>query len=152
MNTVVKTVVFWIVIVASAFLLWRTVKSPGPSQTVPEISYSDFLARVASGQVSKVTIAGSVVRGSAANGGSFRVVVPPNQFAMLQALEQHGVEVWFRETPEQGWPTWILNLAPLILLAALWFFMIRQMQRRRSAGAEPPNFTPPQETKPRFGP
>jgi cell division protease FtsH len=152
MNPVVKTVVFWSVIVASAFLLWQTVKSGGPAQAVPEISYSDFLARVASGQISKVTIAGNVVRGSTANGGSFRVVVPSNQFAVLQALQEHGVEIWFKETPEQGWPTWILNLAPLILLAALWFFMIRQVQRRRSVGDGPPNSTLPQEPNARFGP
>ena len=24
--------------------------------------------------------------------------------------------------------SWLLNLAPLVLLGALWFFMIRQMQ------------------------
>jgi ATP-dependent Zn protease len=71
---------------------------------------------------------------------------------MLDALQQHGVEIWFRETPEQGWPNWILNLAPLVLLAALWFFMIRQMQKRRSGGDGPSSSTPPQESKPRFGP
>jgi cell division protease FtsH len=116
------------------------------------ISYSDFSARVASGQVSKVTIAGSVVRGYDAKGGSFRVIVPSNQSAVLEALQQHGVEIWFRETTEQGWPSWILNLAPLVLLGALWFFMIRQMQRRRSAGDGPSSYTPPQEPKPHFGP
>lgn len=147
-----KTALFWLVIGVSALLLWQVVKTGNTAQAVPEISYSDFSARVASGQVSKVTIAGSVVRGYDAKGGSFRVIVPSNQSAVLEALQQHGVEIWFRETTEQGWPSWILNLAPLVLLGALWFFMIRQMQRRRSAGAEPPNFTPPQETKPRFGP
>jgi cell division protease FtsH len=95
---------------------------------------------------------GSVVRGSGASGSDFRVIVPPNQSAMLDALNQHGVEIWFRETSEQGWPNWILNLAPLILLAALWFFMIRQMQKRNSASSGPPTYTPPQESKPRFGP
>jgi cell division protease FtsH len=27
-----------------------------------------------------------------------------------------------------GWPSWLLNLAPFVLLGALWFIMIRQMQ------------------------
>ena len=152
MNTVVKTILFWMVIVVSAFLLWQTVKSGGSSQPVPEISYSEFLARVASGQVSKVTIAGSVVRGYEAKSGGFRVIAPSNQAAMLDALQQHRVEIWFKEGTEQGWPTWLLNLAPLILLAALWFFMIRQAQRRRSGGDSPPTYTPPQEPKPHFGP
>jgi len=151
MNSVVKTVVFWMVIVVSATLLWQVVKTGSTAQAAPEISYSDFSARVASGQVSKVTIAGSVVRGSDAKGSSFRVIAPSNQAVMLDALQQHGVEIWFKETPGQGWPSWILNLAPLILLGALWFFMIRQMQRRRSVGEGPSSFTPPQESKPRCG-
>ena len=147
-----KTALFWLVIGVSALLLWQVVKTGNTAQAVPEISYSDFSARVASGQVSKVTIAGSVVRGYDAKGGSFRVIVPSNQSAVLEALQQHGVEIWFRETTEQGWPSWILNLDPLVLLGALWFFMIRQMQRRRSAGDGPSSYTPPQEPKPHFGP
>ena len=147
-----KTALFWLVIGVSALLLWQVVKTGNTAQAVTEISYSDFSARVASGQVSKVTIAGSVVRGYDAKGGSFRVIVPSNQSAVLEALQQHGVEIWFRETTEQGWPSWILNLAPLVLLGALWFFMIRQMQRRRSAGDGPSSYTPPQEPKPHFGP
>jgi cell division protease FtsH len=150
MNTA-KTALFWLVIVVSAFLLWQVVRAGGTAQAVPEISYTDFLARVASGQVSKVTIAGSVVRGSSAN-GSFRVIAPSSQAAMLDALQQHGVEIWFKEAPEQSWPSWILNLLPLILLGALWLFMIRQMQRRRSGGDGPSNPMPSQEAKPRFGP
>jgi len=137
MNSVAKTVVFWAVIVVSAFLLWQVVKAGPDNQRAPEISYSEFLARIASGQVSKVTIAGSVVHGFDAKGVSFLVYAPYNSSAMLEALQQHGVEIWFKGAPEQGWSTWIANLAPLILLAGLWFFMIRQMQRRRSVGVAP---------------
>jgi len=146
-----KTATFWLVIIVSSFLLWQVVRSQS-AQPILEISYSDFLARVTSSQVSKVTIASTVVRGSGTNGGSFRVIVPSNQSALLDALQQHGVEIWFKETPDQGWPSWILNLAPLVLLGALWFFMIRQMQRKRSTGDVPSSSTPPQESKPRFGP
>ena len=116
MNKGMKAAVFWMVIVVSAFLLWQTAKSGGPSRVVSEISYSDFLARVASAQVSSVTIAGNVVRGLDAKGRSFRVIAPATQTAMVDALQQHGVEIWFKGTPDQGWPSWILNLAPLILL------------------------------------
>jgi len=142
---------FWLVIGVSAFLLWQVTKTGNTAQAVPEISYTEFLARVANGQVSRVTIAGNVVRGSDAKGGDFRVIVPSNQATMLDALQQHGVEIWFKGVTEQSGANWILNLAPLILLGALWFFMIRQ-QRRRSGGDGPSSPTPPQESKPRFGP
>ena len=152
MNSAVKTVLFWAVIVVSAFLLWQVVRTGSTAQAVPEISSSEFLTRVTSGQVSKVTIAGGVVHGSDAKGGNFRVVAPPNQAAMLDTLHQHGVEIWFKETSEQSWPSWILNLLPLVLLAALWFFMIRQVQRGRSVRNEPPSPASLQDPKTRFGP
>ena len=153
MGRTAKAVLFWLVIIVSAYLLWHVVKASPTDQNTPEISYSHFLAQVAEGQVTKVTIAGSVVRGYDSKGGSFRVIAPQNQSAMLDALQQHGVDIWFRESPEQGWPTWLLNLAPLVLLAALWFFMIRQMQTKRNglrATGQTP--APSLEDKPRFGP
>jgi cell division protease FtsH len=152
MNSVVKTVVFWMVVLVAAFLLSRVVRNGSAAQAVPEISYTEFLARVASGQVSKVTIAGSLVRGFDGKGGNFRVVAPSNQAALLDALQQHGVEIWFKGTADQTWPSWILNLLPLILLGALWLFMIRQMQTRRSGGAGPPSSGSVQDSKTRFGP
>ena len=152
MGRTAKTVLFWLVIVVSAYLLWQVVKASPADQNAPEISYSRFLAQVTDGQVTKVTIAGSVVRGYDSKGGSFRVIAPLNQSAMVDVLQQHGVDIWFRESPEQGWPTWLLNLAPLVLLAALWFFMIRQMQksnRLRATGQIP---TPSPDAQTRFGP
>jgi cell division protease FtsH len=150
MNRVTKAIIFWLVIVVSSFLLWQTVKSGGTTAAISEISYSDFLTRIANGQVRSVTVTRNVVRAVDAKGGTFRVVTPTDQTAIIEALQQHGADIWFKETPEQSWPNWMLNLAPLILLAALWFFMIRQMQMRSLTRDGPPGF-PPQESKPRFG-
>jgi cell division protease FtsH len=139
------------VILVSAFLLWHTVKAGSNGPVGPEISYSKFMTSVVGGEVNSVTIAGSVVRGFYTKGGSFRVIAPANQTAMLDALQQRGVDIWFKETAEQGWPNWILNLGPLILLGALWFFMIRQIQTRRSGIDGPSSYQPTQDSKPRFG-
>jgi cell division protease FtsH len=144
--------VFWAVVIVSALLLWQTVRVNTANQNIPEISYSHFLSQTASGQVSKVTIAGSVVRGYDERGGSFRVIAPPNQSAMLEALQQQGVEIWFKESPEPTWGNWLLNLAPLALLAALWFFMIRQMQKTNRLRAAGQTSTPSSDSPPRFGP
>jgi len=152
MSKTAKTMLFWIVIVVSAYLLWQVVRANPAEQTTPEISYSSFLAQVADGQVTKVTIAGSVVRGYNPKVGNFRVVAPSNQTAMLDALQQHGVEIWFRESsPEQNWTTWLANLAPLVLLAALWFFMIRRMQTNNRLRATGETSTPQPDSQPRFG-
>ena len=137
MNRTVKTVIFWLIIVISSFLLWQSVRANPANRNSPEISYSRFISQVSNGRVSRVTISGREVWGLDDKGTAFRVIAPPDQSAMVATLQQHSVEVWFKDQPAQNWPNWILNLAPLILLAALWFFMIRQMQMRsRKAGTE----------------
>jgi len=128
LNSTVKTVVFWLVIVISGFVLWQVVKSGG-EQRAPETSYSEFLSQVEGGNVRKVTISKSRIVGTYRDGRSFQVVAPMSQEGMLETLHHNNVEIWFTDTAEPTSPTWLLNIAPLILLAALWFFMIRQMKR-----------------------
>lgn len=135
MNQTIKTVIFWLVILVSAFLLWQVVRSGGTQQSTPEISYSEFLSQVEAGSVAKVTISGSTVEGTYHDNGSFRVTAPTNQDALVQTLRQKNVEVWFKDSGGSGTPARLLGTwAPLILLGVLWFFMIRQMQRRQAQG------------------
>jgi cell division protease FtsH len=137
MGNTVKTLIFWIVISISALLLWQVVKNSNQStQSVPEISYSQFLSQVDSGNVAKVRIAGSIGQGTYGDRSSFRVIVPAAQEQMLEALRQKQVEVWYADKPDQSLAGWLMNLAPLALLAALWFFMIRQMKSRANARAD----------------
>ena len=131
MSQTVKNVVFWLVIMLSAFLLWQVVKSGGGDQRTPETSYSEFLSQAEGGNVTKVTISRTRITGMYRDGRPFQVVAPTSQEGMLQTLHHNNVEIWFSDTATGDWPTWLMNLAPLILLAALWFFMIRQIKQRR---------------------
>jgi cell division protease FtsH len=124
----VKTVVFWLVIVLSAFLLWQVVRSNGSSPKEKTINFSEFLSEVDQGNVKEVTITAQEVRGQLKDGTAFNSVAPANYPDMIKDLRTKDVRITIRDVTNGSWPTWLLNLAPLILLAALWFFMIRQMQ------------------------
>ncbi len=63
MNSTVKTVVFWLVIVLSAFLLWQVMKAGSAGQKDTEVTFSKFLTDVDQGNVKEVTITGQEVRG-----------------------------------------------------------------------------------------
>src|SRR5437773_4976213 len=79
--------------------------------------------------VKEVTVTGMDVRGKYRSDNSgFHTTVPANYPDMIKTLRDKGVNINIRDISNGSWPTWLLNLAPLILLAALWFFMIRQMQ------------------------
>ena len=45
MNSTVKTVVFWLVIVLSAFLLWQVMKVGSVGQKDKEVNFSQFLCQ-----------------------------------------------------------------------------------------------------------
>ena len=86
------------------------------------------MSDVNQGNVQEVTINGQEVRGKYRDGKGFHTNVPVNFPDMYKTLQDKGVQVTVRDISGGGWPSWLFNLAPIILLAALWFFMIRQMQ------------------------
>jgi cell division protease FtsH len=128
-NSTVKTVLFWAVIMVSAFLLWQVVRTGSNSQKDKDINLTQFWTDVNQGNVREVTITGQEVRGKYKNDNSgFHLSIPLNYSDIYKPLLEKGVNVNVRDISNGTWPSWILNLAPLVLLAALWFFMIRQMQ------------------------
>ena len=130
MNSTVKTVVFWLVIVLSAFLLWQVMKAGSAGQKDKEINFSQFLTDVDQSNVKEVTITGQEVRGKYRNDNSaFHTTAPANYPDMIKTLRDKGVSMNIHDITSGSWPLQLLGTwAPLILLAALWFFMIRQMQ------------------------
>ena len=129
MNSTVKTVLFWLVIVVSAFLLWQVVRTGTSGPKDKEKNFSEFMSDVDQGLVREVTITAQDVKGKyKADNSPFHTTVPPNYPDMYKTLRDKGVSVNVKDITNGTWPSWILNLAPLVLLAALWFFMIRQMQ------------------------
>ena len=130
MNSTVKTVAFWLVILLSGVLLWQVVKAGGSGNKESEISFSKFLQDVDRGDVNEVTIIGtSEVHGKYKSGGAgFHTYAYANYPEMIKNLRDKGVNINVKDNSGSGWPTYLLNLSPLILFAALWFVMIRQMQ------------------------
>jgi len=127
-NSTVKTVVFWLVIVLAGVLLWQVVKGANSGAKEREINYSEFMSQVDQNNVSEVTVLGTDVRGKFKNDKtSFHVVVPPNYSEMYKPMRDHGVNITVKDA-NGGSYTWLINLLPFVLLGALWFIMIRQMQ------------------------
>jgi cell division protease FtsH len=128
-NSTVKTIVFWLVIVLSGVLLWQVVKGANSGAKERDFTFSEFLSNVDQGNVSEVTIVGQEVHGKLKNDkAGFRTTIPSSYPDMYKELRDKGVNITVKDAQGGGWPTWLLNLAPFVLLGALWFIMIRQMQ------------------------
>jgi cell division protease FtsH len=128
-NSTVKTVVFWLVIVLSAALLWQVIQAGRSGQKVVDINFSQFMSDVDQGKVREITVDGMQVQGKHLDNSAFHTTVPANYPDMIKVLRDKGVNITFKDASNGSWPLQLLGTwAPLILLGALWFFMIRQMQ------------------------
>ncbi len=128
MNSTVKTVVFWLVIVLSGILLWQVVKNGSGGAKQKEINFSEFMSQVNQGNIASVKVVGPDVTGTYKNEKTgFHTTIPPNYSDVYKALLDKGVNVDVKDVQNNSY-AWLLNLAPLVLLGALWFIMLRQMQ------------------------
>jgi cell division protease FtsH len=133
----IKSVAFWIVIVVFVVMLWELTRTgQHPAQQSAEISYSQFLSQVDAGNVASVLISDNRIEGKYHNSESFAVNGPTNQDAMIQILRQKNVDIRFTENHPSGPASVLLTWAPLVVLAVLWFLMIRQMKQRRQAAVQ----------------
>src|SRR5246127_1088542 len=93
------------------------------------MNFSEFQTSVDQGNVKTVVVTAQEVRGQFKDGTAFRTTAPPNYSDMYKEFRDKGVSYEVKDVTNGSWPLQLLGTwAPLILLAALWFFMIRQMQ------------------------
>jgi cell division protease FtsH len=135
-NSTVRTILFWLLMILLAVVLWKMASSGGQSAREIEPTYTDFLDQVAKGNVSEVTVYLSQVSAEVQgeyrqpSGQKFRgVTVPLTTLSDLtKQFQEKNVRINVKEVKSPDWVTFLLNAAPLVLLVAFWIFMMRQMQ------------------------
>jgi cell division protease FtsH len=128
-NSTVKTVLFWLLIVVSAALLWQVVKSARDGQKDQEINVTQLMSELDQNTIHDMTVNGMEVRGKYRNGTAFHTNAPLNYFTpeILENLRKKGIDVTFRDINGGNW-AWLIQVVPIVLIGAVWIFMLRQMQ------------------------
>ena len=128
MNPAVKNIVFWIVMISTALLLWLVVSSQRGGR-VEQPTFTQFMEEVENGNVREVTLVGNNVRGTYKKGNTeFRSRVPSDYPDLIKGLREQGVNITVKENSTGSWVSWVANGLPIILLLGLWIFFMRQMQ------------------------
>ncbi|MGH9480626.1 MAG: ATP-dependent zinc metalloprotease FtsH [Terriglobales bacterium] len=130
MNSTVKSVVLWVVLIAVAVVLWQMVKLGGTASKEQEVSFSQFMSEAQGGNVSSVTITGNDVHGQVhtPKDQAFHTVIPANYPDLYKILQDKGVSVNIKEPSNTTWVNVLINVVPILLIFALFIFMMRQMQ------------------------
>jgi cell division protease FtsH len=127
-NSAVKNIIFWVVMVVTALLIWAVVRS-STGEHISNYTFTEFVNQVDGGNVQEVTISGTDVTGVLKkDNAKFKTTVPSNYPDLYKDLLSKNVRVTVKSESSGSWMTWLANGLPLILLIGLWIFFMRQMQ------------------------
>jgi cell division protease FtsH len=128
MNSNVKSVIFWVVIICVVSLIFVVVRT-GNKKGDAQVTYSDFLKQVEDNRVKQVKVTGTEVIGTYREDGSgLKTTFPPNYTEAIKIMRDKGVNIDIKDTSSNGILGLIFQTAPFILLLGFWIFMMRQMQ------------------------
>ena len=117
----------WGVVIVVVVGLYTMMNQSAKGGGTGEITYSELLAKVDAGQVKHVLLRSDSVEADV-NGKTYAAVTPANQDELVKRLLAEGANI---EVKPAGGITalgLLINLLPIILIAAIWFFFMRQMQ------------------------
>jgi cell division protease FtsH len=129
LNSTLKSLVFWMVLVVIGVLVWNlstTFKKPATT-----VTFSDFMNQVELGQVATVTITGDEITGTYKtddDGKGFRVTVPQQYEGLGNKLVEKQVVVMAKTASASPWTQLLYSWAPILLMIGFWIFIMRQMQ------------------------
>ncbi|HXG89463.1 MAG TPA: ATP-dependent zinc metalloprotease FtsH [Vicinamibacterales bacterium] len=126
MNSTLKSLVFWMVLVAIGVLVWNFSAKFQRNET--PVSFSEFVAWVDAGQVASVEISGNQISGRSKGSESFRTFAPPQYEGLANKLIERNVIVEAKEATSSPWITVLSYWAPLLLMIGFWVFFMRQVQ------------------------
>ena len=126
MNTSLRSLVFWMVLVVVVVLIWNFSSNFG--QTAEPMPFSEFLRSVDSGQVRQVDLAGNEISGTQTSGERFRTYAPPQYEGLVNRLVERDVTVTAKEATNSPWATLLYSWAPILLIIGFWIFFMRQVQ------------------------
>jgi cell division protease FtsH len=129
LNSTVKQLLIWVLTLGCLLVGWRFVATNMAAGHDKATSITEMLNDVEAGKVSEVQVDGSDVTGKYKDGKeTFHTTIPANYPDLYKDFRDHGVNVTIKN--QQGNLYWqaLLSFAPILVLVALFMFMMRQMQ------------------------
>jgi len=132
MSNFLRNVLVWVILGTSLIFLFNSIDQSSSNRR-DQISYSQFRQEVLSDRVSEVIYKGDqmTIHGQRLDGTRFETRHPmyKRDEAVDNALSEHGVVTTFESVDEPSiWSQLLVGAFPILLLLAIFFFFMRQMQ------------------------
>ncbi len=126
MNSTLKSLLFWMVLVVVGVLIWNF-STTFQTRDQPKL-FSEFVKDLDQGRVKSVTITGNEIAGELSSGTKFRTYAPAQYEGLGNKLVEKGVELSAEKETVSPWATLLYAWAPILLMIGFWIFFMRQMQ------------------------
>jgi len=135
-NNWARNLLLWVGIAVALAVLVAMLGDRATTPAGQQLSYSGFVAKVKDGSVKKVEIAGTAIKGTMKDNSTFTTNAGVPDPQLVQRLIDNNVEVVAKpeETPSI-WQYLLVQSLPFVLMLAIAFFVIRQMQKSSGSGA-----------------
>tara|TARA_B100001123_G_scaffold450040_1_gene618187 strand:- start:498 stop:2411 length:1914 start_codon:yes stop_codon:yes gene_type:complete len=129
LNNFAKNLALWIIIGLLLVTLFNLFGGSSKNNTHSNISFTEFIAEVDSGNVNSVNIKGNNVDGYFSNGRAFSTY-SPNYPNLVEKLNSSGVKISAEPVDSGMHPllSILISWFPMLLLIGVWIFFMRQMQ------------------------
>ncbi|MFQ5992337.1 MAG: ATP-dependent zinc metalloprotease FtsH [Nitrospiraceae bacterium] len=127
MNARVKNLLFWVVVGLFMILLFNlfSVQTQAPED---KVIFSEFMAHLDKGEVSRVTIKANDISAVLKDGTRIRTY-SADYPDLVKVLRERRVQIEAKPPDDSPWYiTVLVTWGPFILFLGLWFFLMRQMQ------------------------
>ena len=135
LSSTARQIIFWLLIVAGALLLYKLVVNPTGRNTTP-IDLSALYAKIDAGEIKHITVKQNETTALDTRGQEFRVQLTNEQMkAELfkktnELVDGKRRDIKFEDDSGSSsyiWPM-LITWAPLLFIIGIWVFMLRQMQ------------------------
>ena len=133
LSSTARQIVFWLLIIAGALLLYKLVNPRGSSYTTVDLTKLDQM--IQTGTLKQLTVKQNETVAIDVNGSEYRINLtnePAKNDVLKSAREIVNGKPRVEKVEEESsssyiWPM-LITWAPLLFIIAIWIFMLRQMQ------------------------
>jgi cell division protease FtsH len=129
-NSTVKQIFFWLLIIVGAFVLYKVFHN-GTGINEKQLSYTELVKRVEAHEVQEALFESTQIRGKLTDNSIFTTELENEkvQADLVALMQANGVpKVDFKSSANGYWVVTLITYAPFLLFIAFWIFMMRQMQ------------------------
>jgi len=132
-----QKIMLWILIIGSLFMVYKQLDSKKPASTV---TYTQFISDAKAGKIAKVDIQNAEMGGQTLfvtpkTGKPYQLTAPIDLYMVNELLKTNIQIVGLPPKEPSILFSVLMSLLPILLLAGLWFYMMKQMQGGGKGGA-----------------